>query len=360
MRTSTRSTPSSPIRARREPDAVVVGGDAVPGPFAGETLARLDALSVPVHWVRGNGEREVAEAIGAPAAAPDDWAARTAAITAAELGDDRALALGELALTVQLDGVLFCHASPRRDDEMLTRLSPPERWEQALAGVPAELVVAGHTHQQDDRLVGGVRFVNAGSVGLPYEGDGAARWLWIADGEPELRQTTYDAAGAGARILAAGWPDERSVNAALIDPVEAIVITRIFEEMAGARSDSHGFEKHITGLCIWGGRSSRTTPRCPCARRHRPLPHGGGGVAWPGRVACCGARAPGRLPGRVRAGALRGTRCLPAGRGQARRSPGRRRAAPTAPRCRSPHAALHLTADGRTAATAYSLTGRTS
>jgi putative phosphoesterase len=215
------------------PDAVVVGGDTVPGPFARETLARLDELSAPLHWVRGNGEREVAEAIGAPAAAPDDWAARTAAITATELGTDQAHALGEQPLTVQLDGVLFCHASPRRDDEMLTRLSQPQRWQQALAGTTAALVVAGHTHQQDDRVVSGVRFVNAGSVGLPYEGDGAARWLWIADGRPQLRKTTYDAAGAGTRILNAGWPDERSVNAALIDPLEPIVITRIFEELAG-------------------------------------------------------------------------------------------------------------------------------
>jgi predicted phosphodiesterase len=215
-----------------DPDAVLVGGDTVPGPFARDTLARLDALRVPVHRVRGNGEREVAEAIGAPAAAPDDWAARTAAITAAELGDDHAQALGEQPLTVQLDGVLFCHASPRRDDEMLTRLSTPERWKQALAGVTAALVVAGHTHQQDDRVVSGVRFVNAGSVGLPYEGDAAARWLWLADGEPELRQTAYDGACAGARILAAGWPDERSIRAALVDPVEPIVITRIFEEQA--------------------------------------------------------------------------------------------------------------------------------
>ena len=79
---------------------------------------------------------------------------------------------------------------------MLTRLSTAERWEAALAGVDrAGLVVAGHTHQQDDRVVGGVRFVNAGSVGLPYEGDGAARWLWIAGGEPELRHTAYDARG---------------------------------------------------------------------------------------------------------------------------------------------------------------------
>jgi putative phosphoesterase len=215
-----------------DPDVVVVGGDTVPGAFARETLDRLDSLSVPVHWVRGNGEREVAEAIGAPAPAPDDLAARTAAITVAELGDEWAHRLGEQPLTVQLDGVLFCHASPRRDDEMLTRLSSPERWTEAMAGVAAGLVVGGHTHQQDDRVVGGVRFVNAGSVGLPYEGDGAARWLWVADGEPELRHTPYDHAQAGARILAAGWPDEVSTGAALLDPVEPIVITRIFEERA--------------------------------------------------------------------------------------------------------------------------------
>jgi predicted phosphodiesterase len=225
-----------------DPDGVVVGGDAVPGPDGAATLARLQGLGATVRWVRGNGEREVAEAVGgaAPAEddlsvggtapADDDLAARTALITAREIGDQQAHALGELPVTIELDGVLFCHASPRRDDEMLTRLSSADRWTEALWGVNARLVVAGHTHQQDDRVVGGIRFVNAGSVGLPYEGDGAARWLWIADGVPELRQTVYDAAATGARLLATGWPDERSVTAALIEPVEPIVVTRIFED----------------------------------------------------------------------------------------------------------------------------------
>jgi predicted phosphodiesterase len=224
------------------PDVVIVGGDAVPGPEAAATLARLQRLGAPVRWVRGNGEREVAEAVdGAPPAgddravdgappADDDLAARTAMITAREIGDLQARALGELPLTLELDGVLFCHASPRRDDEMLTRLSSADRWMDALKGVDARLVVAGHTHQQDDRVVGAVRFVNAGSVGLPYEGDGAARWLWISDGVPELRQTGYEAAVTGARFLADGWPDEQSVNAALIEPVDSIVVTRIFED----------------------------------------------------------------------------------------------------------------------------------
>ena len=214
------------------PDAVLVGGDAVPGPFAGAALDRLQQLSVPVHWVRGNGEREVAAAVGAAEPEPGDWAAITGAITAAELGDERARALGELPLAVELDGVLYCHASPRRDDEMLTRLSPAERWEEVLSDVAARVVVAGHTHQQDDRMVGGVRFLNAGSVGLPYEGDGAARWLWVADGVPELRHTPFDAKAAGTRMLAAGWPDERSIAASLIEPLPAIEITNVFEERA--------------------------------------------------------------------------------------------------------------------------------
>lgn len=213
-------------------DAMVIGGDAVPGAFAAATLERLDALGPQVHWLRGNGEREVAEALDGTEPDDGDIPAVTAAITAEQIGRRRALALGALPLTLELDGVLFCHASPRRDDEMLTRLSSPERWGEALAGAGARLVVGGHTHQQDDRVVGDARFVNAGSVGMPYEGDGAARWLTILDGTPELHSTTYDAAAAGARILATGWPDSDSIGAALIEPVEALVITHAFEELA--------------------------------------------------------------------------------------------------------------------------------
>jgi predicted phosphodiesterase len=196
------------------PDVFLVGGDAVPGPFAAAVLDRLEGA----RWIRGNGEREVATA-----------ANETAVISAAELGDERARALGGLPLTLELDGVLYCHATPRSDEEMLTRISPDERYAEALAGVDAKLVVAGHTHQQHDRTVGDVRFINAGSVGLPYEGDGAARWLWVANGVPELRRTAYNAAAAGRRMLAAGWPDERSIGAALIEPVPAIEVTRFFE-----------------------------------------------------------------------------------------------------------------------------------
>ena len=214
------------LRDAPEPDLVLVGGDAVPGPFAVATLDRLAEL--PTRWVRGNGERETATAPADPD--PEDLAAFTARLSADELGPGRAAPLGDLPLTAEIDGVLFCHATPRRDDELLTRISPDERYAEALAGA-GPLVVAGHTHQQHERTVAGTRFINAGSVGLPYEGDGAARWLWVADGIPELRQTAYDAAAAGRRMKER-WPDVRSIDAALVAPVPAAEITEFFEQRA--------------------------------------------------------------------------------------------------------------------------------
>jgi predicted phosphodiesterase len=216
------------------PDLVLVGGDAVPGPFAAATLDRLAQL--PTRWVRGNGEREVATAPTDPD--PDDVPAFTARLTADELGADRAAPLQHLPLTTEIDGVLYCHATPRSDEELLTRHSPDERYAAALAGA-GPLVVAGHTHQQHDRTVGATRFINAGSVGLPYEGDGAARWLWVADGVPELRSTPYDAARAGTRMKEV-WPDVRSLDAALVAPVPPDEITAFFEQAASSARDRTG------------------------------------------------------------------------------------------------------------------------
>src|SRR3954468_9266731 len=95
----------------QDPDLVLVGGDALPGPFAAATLDRLEAL--PTRWVRGNGEREVATR-------ENEWGV----ITADQLGSERAAPFGDLPLTVTVDGVLYCHATPRDDNEILTRISP--------------------------------------------------------------------------------------------------------------------------------------------------------------------------------------------------------------------------------------------
>ena len=220
------------------PDAIVVGGDAVPGavrgrgarPPGGAARARRTGCAATASARSPRSRRPPPS----PSTTPTTWPSSTAILNARTLGASARRRSATLPLTVELDGILFCHATPRSDEEILTRASTPERYAAALAGVAQPLVVAGHTHQQDDRTVGATRFVNAGSVGLPYEGDGAARWLWIEDGVPELRQTAYDHAGAGRRILEAGWPDAQSTAAAMTEPLEARVITELFEERATA------------------------------------------------------------------------------------------------------------------------------
>ena len=213
-------------------DAVVIGGDAVSGPQPVDVLARLDALPATAVWIRGNSERELSEVSPASIGVDASMPVQVAALTLEALGYERAQRLAALPLTAELDGVLYCHATPRRDDEILTRSSPDERYEAALAGVGARTVVAGHTHQQDDRRVGGWRFVNAGSVGFPYEGDPAARWLLVQNGEPVLMSTRYDVEAAVAAIRASGFPAEDMLAMALAEPADPISITAMLESTA--------------------------------------------------------------------------------------------------------------------------------
>lgn len=168
---------------REEPDAIVFGGDLFLGPQPAETAALV--RTVDASFVRGNCDRE-----------PDEW-------TRSKL-DDETLAWSQgWPLTVELDGVLYCHAAPKDDMRpILTDASPQERFEEALGGVDARLVVAGHTHMQFKRD----RWVNAGAVGWPYEDDVAAFWAIVSDGV-EFRRTPFDVERAASEILASGWPE---------------------------------------------------------------------------------------------------------------------------------------------------------
>jgi diadenosine tetraphosphatase ApaH/serine/threonine PP2A family protein phosphatase len=99
--------------------------------------------------------------------------------------------------------VLFCHATPRNDEEVVTRLIPEALLRPIFDGVAA-LVVCGHTHMQFDITVGTTRVVNAGSVGMPFEAAGAY-WL-LLDGRVELRRTVYDVAAAAEEVLRTAFP----------------------------------------------------------------------------------------------------------------------------------------------------------
>jgi putative phosphoesterase len=215
-------------------DALVVPGDVVGGPLVREVLELLRERPEPVHWVCGNSEREaVAVYEGEPAA--DDPAGEAAAWSARALDPAWRDELASWPIALELDGVIFCHGTPRRDDEMLTRGTPDDVLAEALAGVEQPLVVGGHTHQQMVRTVrDGLTYANAGSVGLPYEGRAGAFWMLVADGAPTPRRTDYNVAAAKDELLASGYTAfESQLEGALLQPVEPEYVTALFEHMAG-------------------------------------------------------------------------------------------------------------------------------
>ena len=171
-------------------DAIVFGGDIASGPFPKQTLALVRSLDA--RCLRGNADRRHTET-------PD------AAWVWEQLADDEAAWLEGLPVLVELEGTLFCHATPRSDEEIVTPVTTDERLSEILSEVEQQLVVAGHTHMQLDRRVGPWRFVNAGSIGMPYEDEPGAYWAIVGD-DVELRRTEYDLEAAAVAIRTSGWP----------------------------------------------------------------------------------------------------------------------------------------------------------
>ncbi|GIF02658.1 hypothetical protein Asi03nite_01960 [Actinoplanes siamensis] len=159
-------------------------------------------------WVHGNGERELVagfdgEAVTGPAA-------EVVAGCLPMLEQRHRALLADLPMTVSIDvdglgPTLFCHATPRRDDEFILVDSPIQRWEQVLRGVTERTVICGHTHMPFDRLVNRRRVVNPGSVGMAY-GPRGAYWALLGP-TVELRRTAYDLQAAAERIAGSGYPN---------------------------------------------------------------------------------------------------------------------------------------------------------
>ena len=191
------------VLADVDADLIVVGGDAVAGPWPSETLERLRALGGSVRFIRGNADREAVDPAKRGLAPPEVMEFVRGRLSAEQLAFVESWPLTESFEIDGLGSVLFCHATPRSDEEILTRISPDERWRATFQGVQQRVVVCGHTHVQFDRRVDGIRLVNAGSVGMPYEHAPGAYWALLA-GDVELRRTEYEPGD----IAATGWPGE--------------------------------------------------------------------------------------------------------------------------------------------------------
>jgi predicted phosphodiesterase len=222
-------------------DAIVVGGDAVPGPFMAGTIDRLRGLDPDrVKFVMGNGDREIVEAFDAGVKPEDaeEGFARFTAWCAARIDRSHRDFLAAFEPVVHLEAddvgpVLFCHGSPRSDTEIITQVTPPERLQPMLEGVAEPTVVIGHTHHQFALGLDGQTVLNAGSVGMPYQGAAAAFWLLLGP-EAQMRRTDYDIDGALEALRATGAPDidDLMLHDSLVDPALAEDVARFFEERA--------------------------------------------------------------------------------------------------------------------------------
>ena len=191
------------VRSRRV-DRVVVGGDVLPGPMPRESLELLWSLDVPVTCITGNGEVAVlAERAGRDSGVPAQYRG-TMQWVAGALSDEHVGRIESWPMTVRLGDVLFCHATPRSENEIFVRTTDEARLVPIVTAAGARMVVCGHTHMAFDRTIGGVRVVNAGSVGMPF-GEPGAHWILI-DGGVEFVRTPYDLAAAAARIRATDFP----------------------------------------------------------------------------------------------------------------------------------------------------------
>ncbi|MGX1758142.1 metallophosphoesterase family protein [Streptomyces lydicus] len=191
-------------------DRIVLTGDITAGPQPAQVLDRLTGLGDRVLWISGNADRELLEyRRGQRDTIPDPiapWAAE-------QLREDHLGLLGSLppSLSLSVRGlgqVLFCHATPRDDEEVVLVDSRPDRWKEVFDGLDTGIrtVVCGHTHMPFVRLAHGRMVLNPGSVGMPY-GRTGAHWALLGPGI-DLRTTHFDIEAAVTQVRReSSYPD---------------------------------------------------------------------------------------------------------------------------------------------------------
>ena len=111
-----------------------------------------------------------------------------------------------LPQTLATAGLRISHASPLGDMEAFAPAAGDD--ERVLAGAGERLQLGGHVHVQYARDgAGGIRIVNPGSVGLPWDGDRRAAYALIGpDLAVTLRRVAYDDERSAAALDAIGEP----------------------------------------------------------------------------------------------------------------------------------------------------------
>lgn len=233
---------------RVQPDLIVVGGDIISGPMPRQTLARLLQLGDQLRCIRGNGDREAVMAFDDQPLSParPNEVREVTHWVAGQLTRPQRNFLAELPpqLVFRVEGlgkILFCHATPRSDEEIFTPITPEERLSEIFSHRESDIVVCGHTHIQFERGVGSLRILNAGSVGMPYADRPGAYWLFLSPQGYEFRWTGYDKEAAAQEVRASGYPQaEDFAEENVLRVPTAAEATEIFERMAEERGSRGG------------------------------------------------------------------------------------------------------------------------
>jgi predicted phosphodiesterase len=205
------------------PALVVFGGDLTWGPLPRETVELLGDLRRQAVFVRGNAERGLLEAAAEiDAGGGEELTPRERWMVERHPPALRSFLASFVESTVvEIEGfgrVRFCHGSPRSDEELITFATPEPRMRDLMAGADERILVSAHTHIQFDRHVAGIRSINPGSIGMPYEGTvGSAYWALLGP-DVDLRRTAYDVDDAVHRYRATDDPLAEQMVEMLLEP----------------------------------------------------------------------------------------------------------------------------------------------
>lgn len=205
----------------REPDHITCLGDLVGyGANPNEVIERVRNRNIPV--IMGNYDDGIGFSRGDCGCAYRDETEKangekSVAWTANAITDENKIWLQTLLpeYRLQVGGVRIrlVHGSPRRINEYLFEDRNEASLERIARSADCDVLVFGHTHKPWTREIAGVRFVNAGSVGKPKDGDPRACWAFLevseqAGTDVTFHRVEYDIDYAAAAIRnAADLPD---------------------------------------------------------------------------------------------------------------------------------------------------------
>lgn len=203
---------------RQSPDAIVCLGDVVMrGPQPGECVDMLRSLN-PLVTVRGNFDHRMTRPPAPdwrPTSYKEELYIADYQYTCARLPEAEQEWLGHLPVAyagshggVQLE---LHHAGPGSLGRYTWPWAPNEELLTLRADEATQLVLFGHMHHPFVRSMPGCTVVNAGSVGLSFDGDNRAAYVLIdlvgSDMAVQVRRVSYDTEAAIAAARQAGMPN---------------------------------------------------------------------------------------------------------------------------------------------------------